>query len=120
MEEILKLMNFNPSPGFGIIMAAVIVPLLMYCKGVPAAIYYRLKNILTIALVIDETDNMAGEETFHSLNSWICTNRIQWLTRVFEIDSKLNIVAGIVSNISIGFKIILSTNNTTATKMAVI
>lgn len=99
MEELLKLVNYNPSPGFGIIMAAVIVPLLMYCKGVPAALYFRIKSILTIALVIDETDNMAGEETFHSLNTWICSNRIQWLTRVFEIDSKLNIVAGIGFNL---------------------
>lgn len=99
MEELLKLVNYNPSPGFGIIMAAIIVPLLMYCKGLPGALYLRIKSILTISLVIDETDNMAGEETFHSLNSWICLNRIQWLTRVFEIDSKLNIVAGIGFNL---------------------
>ena len=101
MDLILKLMDFKPSPGLSILLASVIVPLLMYCKGIPGWIYNRICLYLTICLTVDETDNMAGTNTFHSLNSWLCKNRIPWLTRVFEVDGKRNIVAGIGFNVFI-------------------
>jgi hypothetical protein len=101
MQELLQLANVKLSPAMGIIFASIIVPLLVYCKGVPKAIYDRIKQMLTITLVVDETDNMAGSTTFHSLNTWLCTNRIQWLTRIFEIDNNKKMVAGVGFNVFI-------------------
>lgn len=99
MEEFLKLIDFSPSPGFSIIMASIIVPTLLYFKGVPKQLWDQVMRMITITLIVDETDNMAGEDTFQALNKWICENRIQWLTRVFEINKDRQIVAGIGFNI---------------------
>ena len=100
METLLaNLLNIKLTPGLGIVFAAIIVPILMFCKSLPGKIYSQIKNMLTVNLSIDETDNMAGTKTFHSLNTWLCKNRITWLTRLFEVDRNLKVVAGTGFNV---------------------
>ncbi len=95
----LKLSAIQMQPGWGIIFASVIVPLLVFCRSIPGKIYERLRMMLTIALTIDETDNMAGTKTFQSLNSWLCEHRVGWLTRIFEVNGNREIVAGVGFNV---------------------
>lgn len=76
------------------IIAAVLVPILVYCKAVPGWLMNRIKSSLTISLTIDESDNMAGQRSFEVLNDWLCKNRVQWLTRVYEINRFRKIVSG--------------------------
>ena len=96
---LLKLSTIQMQPGWGIIFASVIVPLLVFCRTLPGKIFDRIRMMLTIVLIIDETDNMAGTKTFQSLNTWLCENRVQWLTRIFEVNGVREIVAGIGFNV---------------------
>ena len=100
MEQFIHYINtFQMQSGWGIIFASIIVPMMVYFRQLPLILYQRLKAMLTISLTIDETDNMAGSGIFVSLNSWIATNRVQWLTRFFELTNKREIVAGIGFNV---------------------
>lgn len=100
MEALLaSVLNIPMTTGWGVVFASVIVPLLVFCRTLPGKIFDRIRMMLTIVLIIDETDNMAGTKTFQSLNTWLCENRIQWLTRIFEVNGLRQIVAGVGFNV---------------------
>ena len=100
METLLaSILNIPMTTGWGVVFASVIVPLLVFCRTLPGIIFNRIRMMLTIVLIIDETDNMAGTKTFQSLNTWLCENRVQWLTRMFEVNGLRQIVAGIGFNV---------------------
>lgn len=100
MESLLaSVLNIPMTTGWGVVFASVIVPLLVFCRTLPGIIFNRIRMMLTIVLIIDETDNMAGTKTFQSLNTWLCENRVQWLTRIFEVNGLRQIVAGVGFNV---------------------
>ena len=68
METLLaSVLNIPMTTGWGVVFASVIVPLLVFCRTLPGKIFDRIRMMLTIVLIIDETDNMAGTKTFQSL-----------------------------------------------------
>lgn len=78
---------------YQILIGASLGMMLVVLRNVPQMLWYRIVNTLTIRLVIDESDNMAGFG-FRVFNLWIKENRIEWLTRSFEVDPALKVVGG--------------------------
>lgn len=95
IDQLIHLLTSSPSStGLGIIMAAVIAPLMVFCRTLPVWIYQKIVNTLTITLVIDESPNMSGSDIFQNFNTWVVQNRVEWFTRVFELNTFAKITAG--------------------------
>lgn len=81
------------------IFAAIIVPLLMYCKAVPGNIANFICNVLIVKITIDESDNLSGRNNFNSVIDFISKNRYTKLNRVYEFSKDKGIIAGTGLNI---------------------
>ncbi len=81
------------------IFAAVIVPLLLYCKNVPGMLVTFLCNILVVKITVDESDNLSGRSNFNAIIDFISKNRCNKLNRVYEFNRDKGIIVGTGLNI---------------------
>lgn len=78
---------------YQILLGASLGMLLVILRNVPQMLWHRFTNMVTIRLVIDESDNMAGYG-FKIFNHWIKDHRLEWFTRSFEVDIQQRVVGG--------------------------
>lgn len=78
-----------------VIVAALLGGVWFFLRQLGPSIYNRIKTMLTISIIIDEAENMAGSQLFGQINEWVFHNRIPWLTRVYELNEGKRIVAGL-------------------------
>ena len=78
---------------YQILLGASLGMLLVILRNVPQMLWHRFVNMVTIRLVIDESDNMAGYG-FKIFNHWVKDHRLEWLTRSFEVDITQRVVGG--------------------------
>lgn len=72
----------------------VLAMIIAFGKSLPLQVFNRIKHYLTIVLTIDESDNISGFDIFDSYNKWVINNRIEWLSRSFEVDFTKKIQSG--------------------------
>lgn len=79
---------------FAMWSTAILTMVITFGKSLPLAIYNRIKRYLSIVMTIDESDNVSGYDIFDSYNKWVINNRIEWLSRSFEVDTRKKIQSG--------------------------
>lgn len=99
MEQLIQFLHLNITPGTAIVLASVLAPLVVFCRSLPSWIFNKLKDMVTVTLIIDEADNMSGQTLFKSFNSWVVKNRVPWFTRIYELTRLNKVVAGTGFNI---------------------
>lgn len=80
---------------YQIILAAIILPLLVACRGLPHTLYLAIKTRLVVSVTVDEARNLSGEY-FRATAVWVTNHRIKSLSRRFELTKhgKLSIGEG--------------------------
>lgn len=70
---------------YQLLATALILPLIYFIPRIFTWLKSHCSNLLFIVLNIDEADNVSGDG-FANFNAWLAKNRIEWLSRTFEVN----------------------------------